>query len=128
MQFFFNICFLSYVPNIRKRLLLLLLQLSSCTILKMFIKQILFAGLLTECVKNIFGENFSLVWSKEINVLADVVYFTLTTAGSLQTLGEEYTNIIQVWLVNIYQNQIRFCKLENIQLICKEKVLCYSIM
>ncbi|KAF7239352.1 Peroxisome biogenesis factor 10 [Varanus komodoensis] len=35
-------------------------------------------------------------WQKEIDLLADVAYFTLTTLTGYQTLGEEYVNIIQV--------------------------------
>ena len=55
-----------------------------------------FLGILVQAARSILSENVSLVWSKEINTLADVVYYSLTTAASLQTLGEEYTNIIQV--------------------------------
>jgi len=56
----------------------------------------LYAGLLHSNIKTIFGNNFLLAWNKEINYLADILYYSLTTAGSLQTLGEEYTSIIQV--------------------------------
>ncbi|KAM9032586.1 peroxisome biogenesis factor 10 isoform X1 [Sarcophilus harrisii] len=37
-----------------------------------------------------------LEWRKEIELLADVAYFTLTTFSGYQTLGEEYVNVIQV--------------------------------
>ncbi|XP_072464685.1 peroxisome biogenesis factor 10 isoform X1 [Notamacropus eugenii] len=37
-----------------------------------------------------------LEWRKEIELLSDVAYFTLTTFSGYQTLGEEYVNIIQV--------------------------------
>ncbi|XP_020831456.1 peroxisome biogenesis factor 10 isoform X1 [Phascolarctos cinereus] len=37
-----------------------------------------------------------LEWRKEIELLSDVAYFTLTTLSGCQTLGEEYVNIIQV--------------------------------
>ena len=55
-----------------------------------------FTGLLQANIKNLFGNNALLAWNKEINHVADVVYYFLTTAGGLQTLGEEYTNLIQV--------------------------------
>uniref|UniRef100_A0A8C8VHF8 RING-type E3 ubiquitin transferase n=1 Tax=Pelusios castaneus TaxID=367368 RepID=A0A8C8VHF8_9SAUR len=37
-----------------------------------------------------------LEWRKEIELLSDVVYFSLTTLSGYQTLGEEYVNIVQV--------------------------------
>ncbi|XP_067873270.1 peroxisome biogenesis factor 10 [Heterodontus francisci] len=37
-----------------------------------------------------------LEWRKEIELLADLTYFSLTTLAGYQTLGEEYVNIIQV--------------------------------
>ncbi|XP_036602683.1 peroxisome biogenesis factor 10 isoform X1 [Trichosurus vulpecula] len=37
-----------------------------------------------------------LEWRKEIELLSDVAYFTLTTFSGYQTLGEEYVNVIQV--------------------------------
>ncbi|XP_048375031.1 peroxisome biogenesis factor 10 [Sphaerodactylus townsendi] len=42
------------------------------------------------------GAKTWLKWQKEIELLADVAYFTLTTLSGYQTLGEEYVNIIQV--------------------------------
>ncbi|XP_026571690.1 peroxisome biogenesis factor 10 [Pseudonaja textilis] len=42
------------------------------------------------------GAKFWLGWQKEIELLADVAYFTLTTLSGYQTLGEEYVNVIQV--------------------------------
>ncbi|XP_077168522.1 peroxisome biogenesis factor 10 [Paroedura picta] len=42
------------------------------------------------------GAKTWLEWQKEIELLADVSYFTLTTLLGYQTLGEEYVNIIQV--------------------------------
>ncbi|XP_054857596.1 peroxisome biogenesis factor 10 [Eublepharis macularius] len=42
------------------------------------------------------GAKTWLEWQKEIELLADVAYFTLTTLSGYQTLGEEYVNIIQV--------------------------------
>ncbi|KAJ1144773.1 hypothetical protein NDU88_011068 [Pleurodeles waltl] len=37
-----------------------------------------------------------LQWRKEIELLCDIAYYTLTTFSGYQTLGEEYVNIIQV--------------------------------
>ncbi|XP_078094901.1 peroxisome biogenesis factor 10 isoform X3 [Mustelus asterias] len=37
-----------------------------------------------------------LEWRKEIELLADLTYFSLTTVAGYQTLGEEYVNIVQV--------------------------------
>lgn len=37
-----------------------------------------------------------LEWRKEIELLSDVAYFSLTTLSGYQTLGEEYVNIVQV--------------------------------
>ncbi|XP_076813036.1 peroxisome biogenesis factor 10-like [Clavelina lepadiformis] len=53
-------------------------------------------GMLNDSAQQLLGSSTTLKWSKEINVFADVAYYALTTAGSLQTLGEEYTGIIQV--------------------------------
>ncbi|CAI9533231.1 unnamed protein product [Staurois parvus] len=37
-----------------------------------------------------------LQWRKEIELLCDLAYYTLTTFSGYQTLGEEYVNIVQV--------------------------------
>ncbi|KAM4704203.1 peroxisome biogenesis factor 10 [Rhinophrynus dorsalis] len=37
-----------------------------------------------------------LQWRKEIELLCDVAYYSLTTFSGYQTLGEEYVNIVQV--------------------------------
>ncbi|XP_068772082.1 peroxisome biogenesis factor 10 isoform X3 [Struthio camelus] len=37
-----------------------------------------------------------LEWRKEIELLSDIAYFSLTTLSGYQTLGEEYVNIVQV--------------------------------
>ncbi|XP_077007663.1 peroxisome biogenesis factor 10 [Tamandua tetradactyla] len=37
-----------------------------------------------------------LEWRKEMELLSDLAYFSLTTLAGYQTLGEEYVNIIQV--------------------------------
>ena len=51
---------------------------------------------LSEIVQKVGGPRIWLKWNNEFEVLADVVYFTLTTFGGFQTLGEEYVNIILV--------------------------------
>ncbi|KAL1020793.1 hypothetical protein UPYG_G00004740 [Umbra pygmaea] len=42
------------------------------------------------------GSKRWLHWRKEIELLSDLAYYTLTTFSGYQTLGEEYVNIIQV--------------------------------
>uniref|UniRef100_A0A0K8S262 RING-type E3 ubiquitin transferase n=1 Tax=Crotalus horridus TaxID=35024 RepID=A0A0K8S262_CROHD len=42
------------------------------------------------------GAKIWLEWQKELELLADLAYFTLTTLSGYQTLGEEYVNVIQV--------------------------------
>uniref|UniRef100_A0A8C4KR59 RING-type E3 ubiquitin transferase n=2 Tax=Dromaius novaehollandiae TaxID=8790 RepID=A0A8C4KR59_DRONO len=37
-----------------------------------------------------------LEWKKEIELLSDIAYFSLTTLSGYQTLGEEYVNVVQV--------------------------------
>uniref|UniRef100_A0A8C5PPY0 RING-type E3 ubiquitin transferase n=1 Tax=Leptobrachium leishanense TaxID=445787 RepID=A0A8C5PPY0_9ANUR len=37
-----------------------------------------------------------LQWRKEVELLCDIAYYTLTTFSGYQTLGEEYVNILQV--------------------------------
>ncbi|MBN3306789.1 PEX10 factor, partial [Amia calva] len=56
------------------------------------------------CLRNNANEAFQtfagskrwLQWRKEIELLSDLAYYTLTTFAGYQTLGEEYVNIIQV--------------------------------
>ncbi|XP_007422619.1 peroxisome biogenesis factor 10 [Python bivittatus] len=47
-------------------------------------------------VAGLAGAKVWLEWQKEIELLADVAYFALTTLSGHQTLGEEYVNVIQV--------------------------------
>ncbi|XP_033097863.1 peroxisome biogenesis factor 10-like [Anneissia japonica] len=35
-------------------------------------------------------------WRKELDIVANLAYFSITTLSGLQTLGEEYVNIVQV--------------------------------
>ncbi|XP_006016263.1 peroxisome biogenesis factor 10 isoform X1 [Alligator sinensis] len=42
------------------------------------------------------GARTWLGWRKELELLSDVAYFSLTTLAGYQTLGEEYVNIVQV--------------------------------
>ncbi|KAI0228345.1 Peroxisome biogenesis factor 10 [Lamellibrachia satsuma] len=51
---------------------------------------------LSSIVQSFFGPRFWIKWQNELHVLADLGYFTLTTFAGLQTLGEEYVNIILV--------------------------------
>ena len=45
-------------------------------------------------------------WRKELDLVANFLYFGLTTVSGYQTLGEEYVNIVQVsqkifdWLID----------------------------
>ncbi|XP_053137028.1 peroxisome biogenesis factor 10 isoform X2 [Hemicordylus capensis] len=47
-------------------------------------------------VGGLAGAKTWLEWQKEVELLADLAYFTLTTLSGYQTLGEENVNIIQV--------------------------------
>ncbi|XP_043918928.1 peroxisome biogenesis factor 10 [Protopterus annectens] len=49
-----------------------------------------------EICQSFAGARKWLEWRKEVEVLADLMYFCLTTLSGYQTLGEEYVNIIQV--------------------------------
>ncbi|KAL4646078.1 peroxisome biogenesis factor 10 [Arapaima gigas] len=50
-----------------------------------------------EAVQGLAGKwRMWLQWRKEVELLADLVYYGLTTWSGYQTLGEEYVNIIQV--------------------------------
>ncbi|XP_042199576.1 peroxisome biogenesis factor 10 isoform X1 [Callorhinchus milii] len=49
-----------------------------------------------ESGQSLAGMKRWLEWRKEIELLADLTYFTLTTLAGYQTLGEEYVNIVQV--------------------------------
>ncbi|XP_045198999.2 peroxisome biogenesis factor 10-like [Mercenaria mercenaria] len=53
-------------------------------------------GLAADVVHNIFGPRVWIGWRKEVEILADLGYFLLTTLSGFQTIGEEYVNIIQV--------------------------------
>ncbi|XP_034279993.1 peroxisome biogenesis factor 10 [Pantherophis guttatus] len=63
-------------------------------------KDELYRGALKSRAGSVFsglaGAKIWLEWQKEIELLADVAYFTLTTLSGYQTLGEEYVNVIQV--------------------------------
>ncbi|XP_048860775.1 peroxisome biogenesis factor 10 isoform X1 [Brienomyrus brachyistius] len=56
------------------------------------------------CLRNNTNEAFQtfagskrwLEWRKEIELLADLAYYSLTTYAGYQTLGEEYVNMVQV--------------------------------
>lgn len=50
---------------------------------------------LSDIVQSLCGTRQWLPWRRELDILADVGYFTLTTVFGYQTLGEEYVNILQ---------------------------------
>ncbi|XP_063799151.1 peroxisome biogenesis factor 10 [Pseudophryne corroboree] len=49
-----------------------------------------------EACQAVAGAKKWLQWRKEIELLCDLAYYTLTTFSGYQTLGEEYVNIVQV--------------------------------
>ncbi|XP_029995740.1 peroxisome biogenesis factor 10 [Sphaeramia orbicularis] len=49
-----------------------------------------------EAFHTVAGSKRWLNWRKEVELLSDLTYYTLTTFSGYQTLGEEYVNIIQV--------------------------------
>ncbi|CAH1775572.1 unnamed protein product [Owenia fusiformis] len=51
---------------------------------------------LADLFQSAFGSSLWIKWRQELDVIADLTYFGLTTVTGLQTLGEEYVNIVQV--------------------------------
>ncbi|KAM6981553.1 peroxisome biogenesis factor 10 [Tautogolabrus adspersus] len=49
-----------------------------------------------ETFQTLAGSKRWLDWRREIELLSDLAYYSLTTFSGLQTLGEEYVNIVQV--------------------------------
>ncbi|KAK2840824.1 hypothetical protein Q7C36_012403 [Tachysurus vachellii] len=49
-----------------------------------------------DAFQTLAGSRRWLQWRKELEVLSDLAYYSLTTLSGYQTLGEEYVNIIQV--------------------------------
>ncbi|RVE71241.1 hypothetical protein OJAV_G00071940 [Oryzias javanicus] len=49
-----------------------------------------------EAVQTLAGSRLWLDWRKEVELLSDLAYLSLTTLSGFQTLGEEYVNIVQV--------------------------------
>ncbi|CAN9515323.1 unnamed protein product [Ophioblennius macclurei] len=49
-----------------------------------------------EAFQTLAGSRCWLNWRREIELLSDVTYFSLTTLSGSQTLGEEYVNMVQV--------------------------------
>uniref|UniRef100_A0A8C7EBU3 RING-type E3 ubiquitin transferase n=1 Tax=Nothoprocta perdicaria TaxID=30464 RepID=A0A8C7EBU3_NOTPE len=47
-------------------------------------------------VHGLAGSARWLEWRREVELLSDIAYFSLTTLSGYQTLGEEYVNIVQV--------------------------------
>ncbi|CAH3173552.1 unnamed protein product [Porites lobata] len=63
-------------------------------------KDVYYLGFLREGIGQIY-RNFQgpfswIKWKAELELLADICYFGLTTTSGFQTLGEEYCNIVQV--------------------------------
>lgn len=59
-----------------------------------------YLGSLRSCASDVFqifaGARRWLEWRKEVELLVELAYFSLTTFAGFQTLGEEYVNIVQV--------------------------------
>lgn len=49
-----------------------------------------------EACQSVAGSKHWLDWRREIELLSDLAYYSLTTLSGFQTLGEEYVGIIQV--------------------------------
>nr|XP_034313288.1 peroxisome biogenesis factor 10 [Crassostrea gigas] len=69
-------------------------------ILRSHQKDDIYTGYLKTAVSEIFQEIFGpgvwIRWKNEVDRLAEVTYFFLTTVAGYQTVGEEYVNIIQI--------------------------------
>ncbi|XP_048763074.2 peroxisome biogenesis factor 10-like [Ostrea edulis] len=50
----------------------------------------------SEVFQEIFGPGIWIRWKNEVDRVAEVTYFLLTTVAGYQTVGEEYVNIIQI--------------------------------
>ena len=55
-----------------------------------------FTGSITSWASLMFGEMYTLRNTNYLNMISSLLYHSFTTLGGLQTLGEEYVNIIQV--------------------------------
>lgn len=67
-----------------------------------------------EVVHALIGPRGWIKWRKEVDLIADIGYFLLTTVSGYQTIGEEYVNIIQVdssqrWVPSVFQRGILVC-------------------
>ncbi|NWI70760.1 PEX10 factor, partial [Todus mexicanus] len=73
------------------------------------------------------GARTWLEWRREVELLADVAYFALTTLAGYQTLGEEYVNIVQVdptkQRVPSFLRRAIFVSLHTVVPYCVEKAL-----
>ena len=52
--------------------------------------------LLSDACRSLFRSKTWLLWQREMRLLAECAYFGVTTLLNRQTLGEEYSNIVQV--------------------------------
>ncbi|KAK3604746.1 hypothetical protein CHS0354_017853 [Potamilus streckersoni] len=53
-------------------------------------------GTAAEALQAVLGARWWIRWRKEVEIIADLGYFILTTLSGFQTVGEEYVSIIQV--------------------------------
>ncbi|XP_052790775.1 peroxisome biogenesis factor 10-like isoform X2 [Mya arenaria] len=53
-------------------------------------------NLTADVIHNTLGPRVWIAWRKEVDLLADLGYFLLTSFSGFQTIGEEYVNIVQV--------------------------------
>lgn len=85
------------------------------------------SSIVTELMQRALGPSASIKWNSVIQLASDLAFYTLTTLGNLQTLGEEYTGLIQVDATKTKMASLpqRFC-LVLLQAgfpFCMEKVL-----
>ncbi|XP_065186639.1 peroxisome assembly protein 10-A-like [Sycon ciliatum] len=53
-------------------------------------------SMVTDIGQNVLGMRQVIRWQKELTLLADLGYYSLTTLSGFQTLGEEYSDILQI--------------------------------
>eukprot|EP00884_Botryococcus_braunii_P002756 jgi/Botrbrau1/12481/Bobra.0169s0028.1 len=54
-----------------------------------------FTDACNDAVRRLFGARRALLWSRETRLLAELLYYGLTTGAGIQTLGEEYCDLMQ---------------------------------
>ncbi|KDD73393.1 hypothetical protein H632_c2224p0, partial [Helicosporidium sp. ATCC 50920] len=69
-----------------------------------------------DAVRHVLGPRRSVQWSREIQTLSQLLYYSLTTGSGLQTLGEEYCEILQAsGSVDASPGTVRRCVLAFLQ-------------